>query len=102
VKVEPADDLAEGLAGGYPSRVAVELADGTRHEALGRRVPGHIDNPLTREHLEQKLRPGAVAVLGADAVGPLAAAVWDLDQLDDIRTFTDRLAGPVPIRGGPR
>jgi len=65
--------------------VELQLADGRRVEQHTRFAPGTMENPLSAEGLNSKVRDLVAPVLGAGKTERLIAALQSLDTLDDVR-----------------
>jgi 2-methylcitrate dehydratase PrpD len=65
----------------------ITLKDGRRltHQTMAAR--GSFENPLTRAEEEEKALDLLLPVLGAKRSARLLAALWDFDQLKDVRTL---------------
>lgn len=81
--------VAEGYASVYRTEVQIETLDGTTVSGAGDRAPGHPDNPLSQEDLEDKLRESAADDVDVDR---LAESLWALETLDSVRPLTRQLA----------
>jgi 2-methylcitrate dehydratase PrpD len=65
--------------------VALELADGRRVEQHTRFAPGTMENPLSTEGVNAKVRDLMRPVLGSSKTERLIAALQSLETLDDMR-----------------
>ena len=65
----------------------VKLRDGRTltHQTMA--AKGSFENPLTREEEEEKARDLMAPVLGKGRCEQLLAALWSVDQLDDVRSL---------------
>ena len=54
-------------------------------------APGHPDNPLSDDVLEQKFRQLTRKVLSSEQISEVIAITHRLGQLSDVRTLTDAL-----------
>ena len=70
------------------TRLTVRLRDGRRASIGPRPVPGHPENPLTREALREKFRECAGLVLPADRVDSVRQMVESLETCPDLRSLT--------------
>ena len=87
VTVEVAPDLCRGAAGGFPTRVEIETADGEVAVGEGAPPPGHPLNPFSDADFDAKLHENADALLGEDGAAALIAAVRSLET-GDARSLT--------------
>lgn len=60
---------------------------GERHEVHIAHATGTIDNPMSDEAIEAKFLANAISVIGAERAGEIAACVWKLEALADMRTL---------------
>jgi 2-methylcitrate dehydratase PrpD len=67
------------------ARVTVVDRGGRHHEYVRTTRKGDPDDPLTDEELREKLEDLTVPVLGEQVAGQLAARLWSLPQLADVR-----------------
>jgi len=65
----------------------IKLKDGRmlNHQTLA--AKGSFENPLTREEEEEKARDLIAPILGRHRTVELLAALWNFDQLEDVRTL---------------
>jgi 2-methylcitrate dehydratase PrpD len=70
------------------TRFTVRLKDGRSATIAPRPVPGHPENPLSREALREKFVECARVVLPADRVDSVAQMVESLDACPDLRSLT--------------
>jgi 2-methylcitrate dehydratase PrpD len=78
------DELGRAL----PRRQAIVEVDTTDGRTLTHRtddVRGTADNPMSRSEVEDKARDLLVPTLGAARADELIAAVWSLENVDDVR-----------------
>jgi 2-methylcitrate dehydratase PrpD len=74
------------------ARVTVVDRAGRRHEHVRMTRKGDPDDPLTDDELREKLQDLTVPVLGEQEAAALAARLWSLPDLSDVRTL-------VPLAG---
>jgi 2-methylcitrate dehydratase PrpD len=65
---------------------------GERHEADVAHATGTIDNAMSDSAIEAKFLANAAPVVGAERAREIAACVWRLQALADVRTLV-ALAG---------
>jgi 2-methylcitrate dehydratase PrpD len=65
--------------------VTITFNDGTTETERVRAVSGTSDNPMNRAQVARKSTDLLIPCLGADQTARLIAAIWDLDNLKDIR-----------------
>jgi len=70
------------------TRLTVRFRDGRQASIGPRPVPGHPENPLTREALREKFRECAGLVLPADRVDSVRQIVESLETCPDLRSLT--------------
>jgi 2-methylcitrate dehydratase len=95
VTLEPDPSLALGIAGGYPSRVEIETADGALHVGQPLPPPGHPRNPFSDADFTTKLHENVDALLGPQRVAAVSAAVWSLHRAGSVRDLTTLLEAGV-------
>ena len=88
VTVERATSLSLGAASGYLTRVEIEMMDGHVFAGDAKPAPGHQLSPFSDHDVEEKLFENVEPILGSAQVGRIAAALWSIDSLDDVRTLT--------------
>lgn len=87
VTVEVVEDLCQGAAGGFPTRVEVETADGRVAVGEAAPPPGHPGNPFSDADFDAKLHENADTLLGEDGASALIEAVRSLES-GDARSLT--------------
>lgn len=73
--------------------VAITLTDGRRVEVHVEHARGSKDNPLTDEQLSRKFREVASMTLPEEKVENALAALWALDQADDLSAWIAAVQG---------
>jgi 2-methylcitrate dehydratase PrpD len=71
----------------------VVTVTGERHAAMVEHASGTIDNPMSDAAIEAKFIANAAAAIGAESAQKIAALVWRLDTLADVRVVVDLCAG---------
>jgi len=71
---------------------ATVTAHGKRFEAGVAHASGTVDNPMSDAALERKFRANAAPAIGAAKTNEVAALVWRLETVADVRTLTALLA----------
>jgi 2-methylcitrate dehydratase PrpD len=69
------------------AQAAIVTASGERHAADVAHATGTVDNPMSDGAIEAKFLVNATPVIGAERARELAASVWRLDTLADVRTL---------------
>lgn len=64
--------------------VDITTADGKVHKVAQHAARGSADNPMSDAELEAKLRMAAKNAIPGHDIAPLIAAIWQLDQAEDI------------------
>jgi len=80
----------DAMSAAMPSRqgvVELELADGRQLRHHTRTVRGTPDNPMTRAEVDAKSYDLLEPVIGRGRARKLCDAVWNLDQIKDVRTL---------------
>jgi len=80
----------DAMSAAMPSRqgiVELELADGRRLRHHTRAVRGTPDNPTTRAEVDAKSYDLLAPVIGSARARKLCDAVWNLDEIDDVRSL---------------
>ena len=80
----------DAMSAAMPSRqgvVELELADGRQLRHHTRAVRGTPDNPMTRAEVDAKSYDLLEPVIGRGRARKLCDAVWNLDQIKDVRTL---------------
>ncbi len=80
----------DAMSAAMPSRqgiVELELADGRRLRHHTRAVRGTPDNPMTRAEVDAKSYDLLAPAIGRGRARKLCDAVWNLDQIDDVRSL---------------
>jgi 2-methylcitrate dehydratase PrpD len=80
----------DAMSAAMPSRqgiVELELADGRRLRHHTRAVRGTPDNPMTRAEVDAKGYDLLAPAIGRGRARKLCDAVWNLDQIDDVRSL---------------
>ncbi len=69
-----------------PTSAAVEIvtADGQTHRVSQKAARGSAENPMSDNALEAKLRAAARDAIPGHDISPLIAAIWDLDNKQDV------------------
>lgn len=81
------DELDAAFPGQRGARTVIHLRDGSRVEAVRSTRKGDPDDPLTDEELRAKYDELARPRLGLEQADRLAAQLWDLQGVDDLRTL---------------
>ncbi len=71
---------------------ATVTANGKRFEAGVAHASGTVDNPMSDAALERKFRANAGPAIGAAKTNQVAALLWRLETVADVRTLTALLA----------
>jgi 2-methylcitrate dehydratase PrpD len=80
----------DAMSAAMPSRqgiVELELADGRRLRHHTRAVRGTPDNPMTRAEVDAKSYDLLAPAIGRGRARKLCDAVWNLDEIDDVRSL---------------
>ncbi len=80
----------DAMSAAMPSRqgiVELELAGGRRLRHHTRAVRGTPDNPMTRAEVDAKSYDLLAPAIGRGRARKLCDAVWNLDQIDDVRSL---------------
>ena len=80
----------DAMTAAMPSRqgvVELELADGRRLRHHTRAVRGTPDNPMTRAEVDEKSYDLLAPVIGRGRARKLCDGVWNLDEIDDVRSL---------------
>jgi 2-methylcitrate dehydratase PrpD len=80
----------DAMTTAMPSRqgvVELELADGRRLRHHTRAVRGTPDNPMTRAEVDEKSYDLLAPVIGRGRARKLCDGVWNLDEIDDVRSL---------------
>jgi 2-methylcitrate dehydratase PrpD len=80
----------DAMSAAMPSRqgiVELELADGRRLRYHTRAVRGTPDNPMTRAEVDAKSYDLLAPAIGRGRARKLCDAVWNLDEIDDVRSL---------------
>ena len=80
-----ADPVLNDPAAPRGAIIELELADGRRVEQHTRFAPGTMENPLSTDGVNAKVRDLMAPVLGAGKTERLIAALHSLETLDDVR-----------------
>ncbi len=88
VTVESSAALSLGAAAGYLTRVEIETRDGAHSVAEAAPAPGHPRHPFSDAELGAKLRENAATLYGAEQTERIAATLWSLESLADVRELT--------------
>lgn len=67
--------------------VEVLLEGGDREQVFVEHVLGFPERPMDRADVESKARSLATPILGAEQIEKLIETIWDLENLEDIRTI---------------
>ena len=67
--------------------VEVVLKNGERQQVFIEHVLGFPERPMSRQDVEDKARSLAVPVLGPEKIEELIETMWNLDNINDIRTI---------------
>ena len=74
-----------------PSTIRIRTTKGTEHSKALVAAPGHPDNPISDDVLEQKFRQLARKVLNPEQMDEAIEAMRRPEQIEDIRKLTERL-----------
>jgi 2-methylcitrate dehydratase PrpD len=80
IQVSVADDFRKDQA-----HATLVTTDGRRYEAPVAHASGTVDNPMSDAALERKFMGNAAAVVGETRARAIAASVWTLDEMVDVR-----------------
>ena len=101
IEIQPDDGFSARFPAEMPSRVDVELTDGTRMSASASAYKGFPTDPLDWDEALAKFRPLAVPFAGESLAEAIADAVYRLDETA-VTTLTGLLAKVSPVRvAGP-
>jgi 2-methylcitrate dehydratase PrpD len=78
-----------------PAKVMIKLKDGTIYRERVDYSKGTVQNPMTKEELENKFRSLASMVIPADRVEDIIRVVGKLEEVDDVNNLT-----PLLVVGG--
>jgi 2-methylcitrate dehydratase PrpD len=101
-RIELVGSAALTRAGGRQAIVTAELHDGTRLRHHTKAVKGTPADPMTRAELEDKYLDLAAPVLTRRRAAALAARLWQLETVSDVRTLRSLLQPPAPAGPGRR
>lgn len=87
VQVSVADDLTAKYPAAWPTRIAIELADGTVLRGAADFPRGNPENPVSTEELEAKFVALVAPRFGAEVAQRVIALVHSLDASDDMATL---------------
>lgn len=93
VEVKEDADLTAMMPGRRPSRVTVHLKDGSVHSAETFVNKGDFEDPYSDAELAAKFFSLAGPVWGQETARALHADLLRLDEIEDVRSLTGRLAG---------
>jgi 2-methylcitrate dehydratase PrpD len=71
---------------------AIITATGERYAAMIEHASGTVDNPMSDDTIEAKFIANASAAVGAERAQKIAALVWRLDTLTDVRSVVELCA----------
>jgi 2-methylcitrate dehydratase PrpD len=74
------------------AQAAIVAMSGERHEAHIAHASGTVDNPMSDSAIETKFIANAVPIIGADRAREVAARMWRLETLPDVRVIIDLCA----------
>ena len=73
--------------------VTIVSTTGERHVAMIEHATGTVDNPMSDAAIEAKFTANAAPAIGAERTQKIAALVWRLETLADVRVVVDLCAG---------
>jgi 2-methylcitrate dehydratase len=95
VKVEVGDSLVSQMPNGHGTIVEVHLDNGQMIKETVLVPEGDAERPMSRSAMENKFRQFANSVLGKTGAGNVLSYVDRLEEVNDIRTFTEALRKPA-------
>jgi hypothetical protein len=72
---------------------AIITAAGERYAGMIDHASGSIENPMSDDAIETKFIANASPVVGAERAQKIAALVWRLDTVTDVRSVVELCAG---------
>ena len=81
------DELTKVYRETFGTRIRVTMPSGEVFEKTCIYPPGHPQNPLTDERVEDKFRYLARDVMSKDKIDKAIAGIWQIDGADDISEF---------------
>jgi 2-methylcitrate dehydratase PrpD len=72
---------------------AIIITTGERYAAMIDHASGTVDNPMSDDAIEAKFIANASPAVGAERAQNIAALVWRLDTLTDVRSVVELCAG---------
>jgi len=86
IRLVPDDDL-DRLRPNWQGIVDIRLKGGRQRRHHTQAVRGTAQNPMTRDEIEAKALDLMVPILGARRARSLCEAIWNLEQLADLRSL---------------
>ena len=79
------DEMEKSNPAGAPAHVEIHLKDGSIHQRTVQYAKGTIQNPMTREELEDKFRELTATVLTKEHTESIIDVVGELEGLNTFR-----------------
>jgi 2-methylcitrate dehydratase PrpD len=93
-KIRREDDPNSGRPKYASGHVFVKTKDGKMYEERQHIHPGHVENPVSAEDVQEKYRFNALRLLDENEADSLMQQLMGIDKLASVREVTERLRVP--------
>ncbi|MFC1816318.1 MmgE/PrpD family protein [Thermodesulfobacteriota bacterium] len=90
-KIRREDDPNSGRPKYASGHVFIKTKDGKTYEERQHIHPGHVENPVSREDVQEKYRFNALRLINEEQAGSLQQTHMSIEELANVRDLTERL-----------